>query len=482
MFEVSFFAFLGFFFAAYAVVGNDALQTLGTFINSNSKLNWVWLFLFASVVLIITFVYGWFANELNEDVAAAAGIIQDGNTPFWEQRRDGSWGRLNKVSKYPIVDIQWFHVLPPLALLIITRLGVPVSTSFMVLTVFAAVDGFTSMLGKSLTGYGLAFAVGLLVFLAITRTIEKYFAEHDVSHRAPWGLASIMGLLIAAVVYFVPGGLLGCDPALLSDPDALKSCHKGLGKIATYKASVPYIIASGFIIEAIIFAVSRKFGNASYWVILQWVTTAYLWGVWLIQDFANLLVFMPRGITALEGLVALFIMVVLLGYTFWNKGGPVQKILQAKTAVTDIRSATMIDFIYATLLFFFKEVSEIPMSTTFVFLGLIAGREFGFSIMRKDLSVERAWRLSLSDLSKAYIGLVISINMAVGLPRVSQYMTGVDVAPISSQFLIFVLVTNLLLLPVSYFLLKQNDRVRKIVNTIALASATIAFFVVKDGL
>jgi len=476
MFEVSFFAFLGFFFAAYAVVGNDALQTLGTFINSNSKLDWKWLFLFASSVLILTFVYGWYANELTQEVSAAAGIVQDSNTSFWEQRRDGSWGRLNKVKKYPIEVIQWYHILPPLALVIITRFGVPVSTSFMVLTVFAAVDGFTAMLGKSLTGYGLAFAVGLLVFLAITRTVEKFFAENDLAAKAPWGLASILGLLISAVVYFVPELLLSCDPAALTDPDSIKSCNKGLGKIATYKASVPYIIGSGFIIEAIIFAVSRKFGNASYWVILQWVTTAYLWGVWLIQDFANILVFMPRGITALEGLVALLIMVVLLGYTFWNKGGPVQKILRAKTAVTDIRSATMIDFIYATLLFFFKEVSEIPMSTTFVFLGLIAGREFGFSIMRKDLSVQKAWRLSLSDLSKAYIGLVISINMAVGLPRISQFMTGETVAPISSQFLIFVIIANVLLLSVAYFLLKPNDRVRKIINTIALGSAAIAFF------
>lgn len=58
MFEISFFALLGFFFAAYAVVGNDALQTLGTFINSNSKLHWGWLFLFAGSVLVITFTYG----------------------------------------------------------------------------------------------------------------------------------------------------------------------------------------------------------------------------------------------------------------------------------------------------------------------------------------------------------------------------------------------------------------------------------------
>lgn len=453
MFEISFFALLGFFFAAYAVVGNDALQTLGTFINSNSKLHWGWLFLFAGSVLVVTFTYGW--------------IIYDG---------DPSWQRLSNVKKYPPVNVQWYHTLPPLALLIITRFGVPVSTSFMVLTVFAAVDGFTSMLGKSLTGYGLAFLVGLLVFLVATRTVEKFFAEHDVSAKAPWGLASFMGLFIAAVVYFMPDLLINCDPAALTDAKEIKSCNKSLGVVAKYKAYAPYIIASGVFIEGIIFLVSRKFGNASYWVILQWVTTAYLWGVWLIQDFANIFVFLPRELSALECFTAMGIILALLGYTFWNKGGPVQKILRAKTAVTDIRSATLIDFIYASLLFFFKEVSAIPMSTTFVFLGLIAGREFGFSLMRSDLSVNKAWRLSLSDLSKAYIGLVISINMAVGLPRLSQALTGETVTPISNQFLTFVICANLLLLPVAFYLLRQDDRVRKIVTTIALGSAAAAFF------
>ena len=433
MFEISLFALLGFFFAAYAVVGNDALQTLGTFINSNSKLHWFWLFVFAGTVLVVTFTYGW--------------IIYDG---------DPSWQRLANVKKYPPVEIQWYHTLPPLALLIITRLGVPVSTSFMVLTVFAAVDGFTSMLGKSLTGYGLAFAVGLLVYLAITKTLENYFREHAPEAKAPWGLATIAGLLIGLAVYFIPP---------LINPEF----SYGMGVVRN-------LFILGVVIDLIAFFAVQKFGRQAYWIILQWVTTGYLWGVWLIQDFANIFVFLPRELSALEGFTAMFIILALLGYTFWNQGGPVQKILKSKTAVTDIRSATIIDFIYASLLFFFKEVSDIPMSTTFVFLGLIAGREFGFSLMRKDLSINKAWRLSLSDASKAYIGLVVSINMAVGLPRLSQALTGVDVTPMSSQFLTFVIIANLILLPVAYFLMKQDDRARKIVNTIALGSAAIAFF------
>lgn len=454
--EITIFAALGFLFAAYAVVGNDALQTLGTFINSNARLHWFWLFLFSASILVITFTYGWFIYE-----------------------GDPSWGRLSNAAKYPWPEggIQWYHTLPPLVLLIITRFGIPVSTSFMVLTVFATVGGMTSMLMKSLTGYGLAFLVGLIVYLLVSRTLEDFFAKNPLSKRAPWGLASVMGILIALGVYFVPDLIINCDPAALSDPKAVKSCNKSLNTIAVYKERAAYVFFGGFIVEGLIFLISRKFGNASYWVILQWVTTGYLWSVWLIQDFANIFVFLPRQISAFEAFAAMTVILLLLGYTFWNQGGPVQKILRVKTAVTDIRSATLIDFIYACLLFLFKEISAIPMSTTFVFLGLIAGREYGFALLNKAVGIARTTRLTASDASKAFIGLVISIDMAIGLPKLAQYMTGAETTPISSSFLAFIMTANLMLIPIGFFLMKQDSRVRMAISSAVLLAGASAFFI-----
>ena len=453
--EMSIFAALGFLFAAYAVVGNDALQTLGTFINSNSKLHWFWLFLFAGTILVITFTYGWIAYE-----------------------GDPSWGRLSNASKYPWPEggVQWYHTLPPLALVIITRFGIPVSTTFMVLTVFATVGGLTSMLQKSLTGYGIAFIVGLALYLILSRTLEKYFKENTASSRAPWGLASIMGILIATMVYFLPDMLINCDPAALTDAKEIKTCNKKLGVITKYKTYAPYIFFGGFIVEAIIYGISRRFGNTSYWVILQWVTTGYLWSIWLIQDFANIFVFLPRQITATESFAAMLAILALLGFTFWNKGGPVQKILKAKTAVTDIRSATIVDFTYACLLFFFKEVSAIPMSTTFVFLGLMAGREYGFTLLSRGMDVMRTTRLTVSDAAKAFIGLVVSIDMAVGLPRLAEALSGIESPPLSSSYQMFIIAANLLLIPVAAFLMKQDSKVRTYATGGILFLAAVTFF------
>ncbi len=379
-FDITFFAAIGFFFAAYAVVGNDSLQTLGTFISSNSRLHWFWLFLFAAIILVVTFTYGW--------------LVTGG---------DPSYGRLANTAKYKVVDVQWYHTIPPLMLLVITRFGIPVSTSFMVLTVFASIGGLSSMLQKSLIGYGLAFSVGLVIYLILSNTLEKYFRKTQDTQY-----------------------------------------HPG-------------------------------------WVIAQWVTTGYLWSVWLIQDFANIFVFLPRQLSALESFAGLALIVMLLCYTFYNRGGPVQRILKNKTAVTDIRSATLIDFTYASLLFYFKELSNIPMSTTFVFLGLIAGREYGFTIATRAQGLLKTVEISLSDLSKAYIGLVLSIDMAVGLPFLARGLTGVgfplgELFP-SVNYSNFVIIANLILIPVLLFLHKKTQlRMYALAGIFAVAAAT--FFVV----
>ncbi|MEO0695388.1 MAG: hypothetical protein AAFY84_04760 [Pseudomonadota bacterium] len=405
--DVSLWAAVGFFFAAYAVVGNDALQTLGTFINSNRRLPWWVLFLFASSILIVVFAYGYITDggELRDAEGNVKALCN------FEVGCDPSYGRLNNTEKYPVFEPQWYHALPPLMLLVLTRFGVPVSTTFMVLTIFATMAGLSSMLQKSLIGYGLAFAVGGGLYLALSQTLERFFRATEHQQHAP------------------------------------------------------------------------------IWVALQWITTGYLWTVWLMQDFANIFIFLPRGdgvtpgsgLNPAEAIIAVGATVLLLAYTFWNAGGPVQKILQSKTSVTDIRSATVIDFTYASLLFYFKELNDVPMSTTWVFLGLIAGREYAFALTTKAISFLRTAQVTLSDLSKAFIGLVISIDMARGLPWLASGFSGgtftppplSELAP-SMNSVWFLVIVNLMLIPVAFFF-GNKSITRMIMMAIVFAIAAAAF-------
>ena len=104
------------------------------------------------------------------------------------------------------------------------------------------------------------------------------------------------------------------------------------------------------------------------------------------------------------------------GYIFYQFGGEIQKIVTSKTDTTDIRAATIIDFIYGIVLLIFKEYSDMPMSTTWVFLGLLAGREFALSVILGDTKFKPTTFKVLSDAGKALAGLVVSVALAVGLP------------------------------------------------------------------
>jgi hypothetical protein len=46
-----------------------------------------------------------------------------------------------------------------------------------------------------------------------------------------------------------------------------------------------------------------------------------------------------------------------------------------KIKTGDMRSATVIDFLFGCVLFWKASISTFPLSTTWVFLGLLAGRE-----------------------------------------------------------------------------------------------------------
>src|SRR5690606_26203632 len=56
----------GFAFAGYSAIANDSIQTIGTFIASNEKKKWYWLWLFMGGIFLFTVTYSWYT--FNGDV------------------------------------------------------------------------------------------------------------------------------------------------------------------------------------------------------------------------------------------------------------------------------------------------------------------------------------------------------------------------------------------------------------------------------
>jgi phosphate/sulfate permease len=105
-----------------------------------------------------------------------------------------------------------------------------------------------------------------------------------------------------------------------------------------------------------------------------------------------------------------------LGILFRMGGERVQEVVEEKSHVVDVRAATLIDLVYAFILFYFKFASKMPMSTTWVFLGLLAGRELAMTLRRTtDRSLGHAARLMAKDILFASIGLLVSLLLAIAV-------------------------------------------------------------------
>lgn len=303
---------VGFMLAGYSAIANDSIQTVGTFISSNQKKPWWVLWLFIGLIFVATTTYSW--------------VVFDGDVSFQRLTAKG-------FETAP-ESFTFLQLAAPVFLLILTRLRMPVSTTFLLLSCFSAdVSGIEKMLVKSVSGYLVAFIGAYLVWLVLTQT----------------GLIKFKG-----------------------------KAHPG-------------------------------------WSIAQWISSGTLWAVWIMQDAANIAVYLPRSLSV-EGLVFMNSFIFLgLGLLFYLRGGGIQEVVLKKTDVTDVRPATVIDFIYAIILMFFIWVSVIPMSTTWVFIGLLAGRELAMrSIHNKNtVSLSTTFKLIGRDLLFALIGLAVSIVLAI---------------------------------------------------------------------
>ncbi len=309
---------LGFAFAAYAAVANDSIQSLGTFIESNRKKKWWVLWLFIGSIFLLTVGFSWF--YFDGDVTYQRLLKADG------------------TSKYPHPEsFSYFQLIAPLVLLILTRLRMPVSTTFLLLSVFSAdTSGITSMVGKSVSGYALAFILSFVIWYAGYNVIRKYFK-------------------------------------------------------------------------------SRKMHGA--WTVVQWIVSGSLWAVWVMQDGANIAVFLPRQQSGIEFTIFAATIFLGLGLLFYLRGDKIQRVVSEKVRISDVRAATLVDLSYVILLIYKLFISTVPLSTTWVFLGIIGGREIAVSLARNKKGKKhkmKASKMIFRDFSYAMIGLFISIALASG--------------------------------------------------------------------
>ena len=301
---------VGFAVAGYSAVANDSIQTLGTFISSNKDQKWWVLWLFVGGIFLVTVTYSF--------------VTYDGDVTFERLASKG-------FDTAP-TEFTFLQVAAPLFLLVLTRLKMPVSTTFLLLSCFATeASGVGSVLLKSLAGYGLALVSSIIVWLIFSKLFERWFTGEP---------------------------------------------HK-------------------------------------IWRPLQWLSSGFLWSVWIMQDAANIAVYLPRHMELTHFVGFAGVVFLGLGLLFKLGGERVQEVVDEKSKVIDVRNATMINLVYGVILYYFKVVSNVPMSTTWVFIGLLGGRELAMAIRSTSKRpVKETLRVMGKDLFYVTIGLVVSMVLA----------------------------------------------------------------------
>ena len=102
-------------------------------------------------------------------------------------------------------------------------------------------------------------------------------------------------------------------------------------------------------------------------------------------------------------------------YIFYEKGGRIQAIVLEKRGTRFIRSATIIDGVYAFILLYFKYYNDIPMSTTWVFVGLLCGRELAIASVSNDYKLGYVFPIIGKDFLKMIMGLMVSVAIVLAI-------------------------------------------------------------------
>jgi hypothetical protein len=189
---------LGFMLAGYSAIANDSIQTLGTFIASNRDRKWYELWLFVASVFIITSCISW--GRYDGDV---------------------SYERLvSKGFEETPTEFKYLQVVAPCFLLILTRLRMPVSTTFLLLNCFVTESKtLGKMIIKSLQGYALAFGMAIVIWGALGPFMKRKFAESEQNnfHRLlQWATTAFLWSVwlqqdLANIAVYLPRSLSGTE-------------------------------------------------------------------------------------------------------------------------------------------------------------------------------------------------------------------------------------------------------------------------------
>jgi hypothetical protein len=112
----------------------------------------------------------------------------------------------------------------------------------------------------------------------------------------------------------------------------------------------------------------------------------------------------------------MFILLYTLASVLSNKSNKMQEILSSKKNANNLKINVLINLLFSAILFIFKIISNISIATTFVFLGILAGKEVAIAFSESDIfgkTYKKTILTVLRDINKCILGVCVSLAFVI---------------------------------------------------------------------
>ena len=142
---------------------------------------------------------------------------------------------------------------------------------------------------------------------------------------------------------------------------------------------------------------------------LQYISTLLLWIFWITQNIGNSFVYVPKKINIYELFLFIIVSLIFISYLFTNKSEELKTIVLNKKNIESPILNILINNCFIFIIIYLKKVNNIPIATNFIFIGLLAGREFSFINFSKRKELINTTKIVLKDFFSSVIGILISL-------------------------------------------------------------------------
>ncbi len=223
----------------------------------------------------------------------------------------------------------------------------------------------------------------------------------------------LLPMLLSLFNYFgIPVNLTFLSIPLFTDGKIVKSM--------VVEAFINYFLAFiiSFVFWNILYVKFKKFlrkkDNYQFWRIIEYISIGILWYCWLNTCVSSFMVFLPPKLY-LEHLILLLIIgsIVISIVTILRPEDKMEQIVEEKTDVKNIMSSVLFNILHSVVLLTLKLNSKVPIATSWIFIGLLDGRELGITTRKANNFSDPKYKLCLEkisrDLYRNIIGIFISL-------------------------------------------------------------------------